>query len=126
MDRFQGVLLNVWREAARHIEIREAAQNIAHLLGEHIPLAFVVVRRLDAVHHTLETIAIGAAEGAAVPPLGKTMLPSAKLRRLNAWGREGTVLTAGGERNGDLAVLVPADVGGDVLAGPLRGPEHLA
>jgi formate hydrogenlyase transcriptional activator len=127
VNPFQSVLLDVWREAGRHIEIRESAQNIAHQLGEHLPVAFLVVRRLDAIHHALETIAIGSAAEGPVPPLSKTMLPTAKLRRLNAWGREGTVLRgATGERGGDLPLLVPADFSGDVMAGPLQGPEHLA
>ena len=127
MDRFQSVLLEVWREAGRHIEIRESAQNFAQLLGEHLPLAFLVVRRLDAGHHSLETIAIGSAQGGLIPPLSKTILPAAKLRRLNAWGREGTVLHgAAGVRSADLAVLVPADFDVEVLVGPLQGPERLA
>src|SRR5207249_4639205 len=62
VDRFSSVLLDVWREAGRHIEIRESASNIARLLAEHLPLAHLLVRRLDATHHALETIAVGQVE----------------------------------------------------------------
>jgi len=127
MERFQSVLLDVWREAGRHIEIRQSAQNIAQMLASHLPLEFLVVRRLDASRSSLETIAVGHIGERHVPSLAKTIVPSARLRRLNAWGREGTVLHgAAGERKADLGILVPNDFAGDVLAGPLQGAEHLA
>src|SRR5256885_1580964 len=127
VDRFSAVLLNVWREAGRHIEIRESASNIARLLAEHLPLAQLLVRRLDATHHAVETIAVGQVEQTALPSLGKTLLTGARFKRLIAWGREGTVLhAAAGPKSGDLAMMVPAEVTGEVLAGPLQGVEKPA
>src|SRR2546423_14200330 len=110
VERFSAVLLDVWREAGRHIEIRESASNIARLLAEHLPLAHLLVRRLDATHHALETIAVGQVENGPSPPLGKTLLTSTRVKRLIAWGREGTVLhAAAGAKSGDLATIVPAE-----------------
>jgi hypothetical protein len=45
---FRTVLLEVWQEACRHIEIPESCGTIARLLGRHLPLEFLLVRRLDA------------------------------------------------------------------------------
>ena len=58
----------------RHIQIRESAGNVARLLREHLPLAYLLIRRLDGTHQSLETIAIGQAEGVPPPAMGKTML----------------------------------------------------
>jgi hydrogenase-4 transcriptional activator len=127
MERFHTVLLDVWREAGRHIEIRESAGNIAKLLADHLPLACLFVRRIDASHGTLETIAVGASDRAPLPPLGKTILSPAKLRRLMAWGREGTVLHGlAGAKSGDLAAVIPAEMEGEVLAGPLQAADRPA
>jgi transcriptional regulator with GAF, ATPase, and Fis domain len=125
LERFHSVLLDVWREAGRHIEIRESARNIARLLSEHLPLAELLVRRLDANHLTLETIAGGSADGAAAPAAAKSLLTSSRMKRLIAWGREASVLHGQvGAKNGDLAAIIPAGLVGEVLAGPLQGPER--
>jgi transcriptional regulator with GAF, ATPase, and Fis domain len=127
VDRFSAVLLDVWREAGRHIEIRESASTIARLLAEHLPLAQLLVRRFDATHHAVETIAVGQVDHSAPPSMGKTILTGARFKRLIAWGREGTVLqAAAGPKTGDLATMVPAEVTAEVLAGPLQGPEKPA
>src|ERR1041384_3916645 len=121
MDRFSTVLLDVWREAGRHIEIRESATTITQLLAEHLPLAQLLVRRFDATHNAVETIAVGQIDLAATPSMGKTLLNCPRFKRLIAWGREGPVLqAAAGQRNGDLATVVPAEVTAEVLAGPLQ------
>ena len=53
MDKFADVLLHVWQEAGRHLEMRESAANIASLLAEHLPLSCLFVRRLDLAHSAL-------------------------------------------------------------------------
>jgi transcriptional regulator with GAF, ATPase, and Fis domain len=126
MERFRAVLLDVWREAGRHIEIREFVRNMSRLLAEHMPLSCLLVRRLDAVHQALETIAVDLTKEGPRPALGKMMLAGSRMRRILAWGREGTVLRGqSGARSGDLAAMVPAEVDGEVLAGPLQGPERI-
>ena len=53
------LLLGIWREACRHIEIDQAIERMAQHLAEHLPADFVLVRRLDAARAVLETGAIG-------------------------------------------------------------------
>ena len=62
MEQFQQVLLNVWQEACRHIEIGQSTANIAAMLARHIPVEQVLVRRIDSVRSGLETVAVGFAE----------------------------------------------------------------
>ena len=64
----EKLLLGVWREACRHIDIDQSAERIAHLLANHIPADLLIVRRIDAGRHLLETVASGACRsGVALP-----------------------------------------------------------
>jgi transcriptional regulator with GAF, ATPase, and Fis domain len=124
MERFRDVLLDVWREVCRHIEIHESAGTLAAMLAHHLPLAFLLVRRLDGQHQTLETVAVGQPVAGPLDANVRTPLTSAKQRRLVAWAASGEVLHGQRmKRSGDLAVLVPPELEGEVLAGPLVGPE---
>ena len=57
MEKFQAVLLNVWRESCRHIEISKSAESIAALLMQHMPVGRMLVRLIDAQRSCLETVA---------------------------------------------------------------------
>ena len=46
MDELQSILLRVWREACRHIEIGQSTETIASSLLRWLPLA----HRLDSTH----------------------------------------------------------------------------
>jgi len=124
VQRFRDVLLDVWREACRHIEIHESAANLAEMLAHHLPLACLLVRRIDTQQLSLDTVAVGQPRKEAIHAAVKTPLNATKLRRLLAWGRESSILHGQRlKRSGDLAVLVPPELEGEVLAGPLQGPE---
>ena len=124
---FRTVLLEVWQEACRHIEIPESCGTIARLLGRHLPLEFLLVRRLDAAHASLDTVAIGQPVAGPFHATPKRQLTPAKLERLKQWGAAGGVSHGRArQRAGDLAVLVPEEVEGEVLVGPLIGPDGLA
>ena len=47
MERFAPLLLNVWREACRHIEIGEAVATAAPELFQRLPINLVLIRRFD-------------------------------------------------------------------------------
>jgi transcriptional regulator with GAF, ATPase, and Fis domain len=124
MERFRDVLLDVWREACRHIEIAESTATIAPMLAHHLPLAYLLVRRLDGGHQALETVAVGMPERGPLQATTRTPLTPAKFNRLFAWAKSGSVLhTQHAKRSGDLAVLVPPELEGDAIAGPLLGPD---
>ena len=88
-EPFRDVLLEVWREACRHIEIHESASTLAALLERHLPLAALMVRRFDAGHHALDTVAYGAPSGQQPHSSARTMLhlvpagkPAPPMRRM--------------------------------------------
>jgi len=122
------LLLRVWREACRHIEIAESIERIAQQLAEHIPADFVLVRRLDAARAVLETVATGWCR----PPASRPRLTSVRtecttlqLTELLRWIRSGST-RRGRAPAGDAleSVLLPVGLErGDYIAGPLAG-EH--
>ncbi len=106
----------------------ESTRTIAALLSRSLPLQQVLVRRFDLQHSCLDTVAwggVGAELSAASP---RTHCGTSEMKQLLAWARTGRVLqhTRGGRRAGELALLVPEDVAGEVLVGAIGGGEQPA
>ena len=59
MEQFYSVLLNVWREACRHIELSESTPLITSLLQKDLTLDQVLVKRVFFESRITETVAIG-------------------------------------------------------------------
>jgi hydrogenase-4 transcriptional activator len=59
MEKFYSVLLNVWREACRHIELSESTPLITSLLQKDLTLDQVLVKRVFFESRITETVAIG-------------------------------------------------------------------
>jgi hydrogenase-4 transcriptional activator len=53
----RSVLVDVWREACRHIEIQESTQTIARILAKLGPIRQLLVRSIDRSRNCLETVA---------------------------------------------------------------------
>jgi transcriptional regulator with GAF, ATPase, and Fis domain len=123
LERFREVLLDVWREACRHIEISQSMAAIAPLLAQHLPLDCLLVRRFEPQHRSLDTVAVGQAHARPLTEMVRTPLADAKRSRLLAWARSGRLLHGQRtKRSGELATLVPPEQEGEVVAGPLQGP----
>ena len=122
------LLLGIWREACRHIEIDQAIERMAQHLAEHLPADFVLVRRLDAARAVLETGAIGWCRPTRrgprpFPP--RTECTSRQLTDVLRWIRTGAVRRGViGSADPLSAVLVPGGVSeGTFLVGPLVGDQ---
>ena len=114
----------VWREACRHIEIEESARAIAAGVAEHLPLQALVVLRVDAETKTLEPLTVGMPRGGAASSVRSATPAPAAWRRLAAWLRGGDVIGVGdAAAEGWLTAVLPDEVRGDVLAGPLRSDD---
>jgi len=124
VQKFQAVLLDVWREACRHIEIGESTQTIAAMLARHMPIDQVLVRRIDRQRSCLETVAVGATTRGRRALEARTECAKAQMKKLLAWCRRGEVFhrdRGAGQKRG-LGMIVPEGLDGDVLAGPLGDP----
>ncbi len=126
MDRFQPLLLDIWREACRHIEIGESAATIAAMLVPHLPLKELLVRRFDWERSCLETVAVGLATPDSALPVAKTECSEAQRRVLLAWCAQGGVTKVDATSWGamETSLVVPPGLVGDVAAGPLGDPRN--
>jgi transcriptional regulator with GAF, ATPase, and Fis domain len=111
MERFAPLLLDIWREVGRHIEIGEAVARCTPLLARRVPVDQVLVRRLDLAHGGVETLG---------PSPTRESLAPAVLQELAAFCRRqrplrGTAVSVSRRLPGAL----PEGVEGEVLACPL-------
>lgn len=124
MERYQQLLLDIWREACRHIEINESATTIAKMLAEHLPLSAILIRRFDQQHSTIDTVALGQPVEQFLHATVKSICTPAKFKRVLSWAESGEILHGQRlKRAGDLATVVPEEIEGEVLAGPLLNSE---
>jgi len=115
--------LSVWREACRHLDIEESVTRMLPILARALPIDALIVRRLDVARSRLETVAASARAGRELQGAARTDLSAAELARVTEATAIGTTHhgnTDALERAGQvLALLVPAGVSGDVIAGLL-------
>jgi hydrogenase-4 transcriptional activator len=125
MEQFQQVLLNVWQEACRHIEIGQSTANIAAMLVRYIPVEQVLLRRIDRVRSGLETLAVGFMQPGPQLSEPRTDCSAAQLKLLLEWSGRGKVAQRHGKKSAfaHFDLLASTKHEGDVLAGPLGDPE---
>jgi len=128
MEKSQTVLLNVWQEACRHIEISESTETISAILAKRMPIRQILVRRLDCQHGCLETVAVGLQASEHLRLDARTECSPSQIERLLSWCKRGEVTKLGRRASirGELPAIVPPGTEGDVLAGPLGArDDHL-
>lgn len=124
MESFQDQLLAVWREVCRHLDIRESASNLTRLLASELPIANILVRRFEPTERNLETVAIGRVNSSTKEFEPLTHF-STGWSRIQAWGKSTELEHSSGvPRDGIAAHVVPQDLTGEVLIGPLRVAER--
>jgi transcriptional regulator with GAF, ATPase, and Fis domain len=111
-------MLELWREACRHIEIEESVQRIAPILLRELPVDALLVRRIDLHRPGIETVGCAVCGDASRPKNTRTELSSRELEHLVSWCRMGEI-THGTALNAEVPGLLPEGLVGDVLAGPL-------
>src|SRR5262245_10325460 len=116
------LLLDVWREACRHIEITDSADRIVRIIAPRMPVDLLIVRRLDMEHRRLETVTVGQAGGeASSRPPSRTDLSRSQLAAVLDWSaRTEITRTRSGAADEVLGLVASSDARGDLLAGPLR------
>jgi hydrogenase-4 transcriptional activator len=126
MDKFAPLLLSVWREACRHIEIGEAVREAAPTLFQRLPINLVLIRHVDPQRRTIETVATGLCRPTTVPDEHRHELSEPDFNRLLAWSRRNDLAQGDAARLDDVpSGTLPGDLAGEVLVGPLNGPTGL-
>jgi len=129
MEKFSEILLDVWRNVCRHIEIGEATANIARMLVRHMPLGEVLVRHIDPERGHVDTIAVGLGKQGRTQAEARTECPPEQMKILIAWCERRQAIHCGVSRQEappraalpELAAIFPEGIGEEVLAGPLKG-----
>ena len=114
-------LMEVWQEACRHIEIGESTATIAKILAQHMPVAQIIVRRIDSKRSVLETVACASSIGENTLPSTRTACSPSQIKELLDWCRSGEVVQRFQYDAPDMpwAIFLPPGVDGDVLVGQL-------
>jgi transcriptional regulator with GAF, ATPase, and Fis domain len=125
MEQFTVLLLDVWREACRHIEIAESTTNIAQLLVSQMPIELLLVRRIEKEGSYCETVGVGLSSRTYRVLPERTDCSATHMTRLLDWchGGEVTLQKPGHSLAKDLAAAVPFALAGELLIGPLVS-EH--
>ena len=114
------LLLNLWREACRHIELNESIVRMTELVNRRIPVDLVLIRRISLEESLVETIAVGQVNGVPVPRQSRFECTEEDCGRLTEWLRKGHILlSTNRDRSPLLKALVPADVRSIIMAGPM-------
>ena len=124
MERFQSVLLNVWRESCRHIEIDRSTAAVTPLLMQDIPGDQLFVRRVDRQRSCLETVAWGLPDRERRDTEARTNCSASQIRRLLAWSRRAEVGHGATrqDRRPVWRLAVPLGIDTDVLVVPIGDP----
>jgi hydrogenase-4 transcriptional activator len=122
--READLLLSVWREACRHIELEQSIEPIARLIGSQIAADYVLVREVDLIHGGLDTVAQAACRpNAPVLPVTRSDLSDATMQNLLVWCRDSVVALGAVPGHPLLDLVSPSAFRGECLAAPLHAEE---
>ena len=124
MKQYSQLLLEVWREVCRHIEIGESVARVAPVMVRRLPVDLVLVRHLDVQRSWIDTVASGLGHPDQPHPPTRSICSSEDMKRLLIWCKQEQILCGPTTTiNDKLHGLVPTGVQGDVLIGPLNATE---
>src|SRR6476646_4064779 len=92
MERHSRLLLDVWREACRHIEIAEAADLIAPLLLRQLPLDQLLLRVVDLERSVVDTVAATSRDHRRPKFQVRSECLADDIERLFQWCRRGSIV----------------------------------
>ncbi|MCU0875612.1 MAG: sigma 54-interacting transcriptional regulator, partial [Pirellulaceae bacterium] len=124
--RADDLLLRVWQEICRHVEITESTAAIVRLLREVTPLHRVLVRQIDRQRGVIETCADTAlAESGEAAALRTAVSPDQVQRLEDAWREQRVRCWAPGEAGqGAAGCLLPTDAhAASAIVGLLTAPH---
>jgi len=114
------LVLEVWREVGRHLEVGESVGRISELLQPRIPHATLSIRGLVSATRRVETLAVAGPGGPRAEGTGRVELTPSAFIALENWCRGGTEVDECPLRGeAPLTLLAPTGAAGYALAGAL-------
>jgi hydrogenase-4 transcriptional activator len=124
MEARHHLLLDVWREVCRHIEIQEATRNLAERLAQHLPLSAVIVRQFISAPPGITTVAQSAVGRYHLPQQQLATLSPTLWKRAQSWGRQWHItVRPRGSSPRELKPMIPDGITDDLLLGPLTSGD---
>jgi hydrogenase-4 transcriptional activator len=125
MPSFQHFQLALWQSVSRHLEVSESTSSTAKLLAEPVPLAALIIHRVESDHRRIRVAASGPGN-AVNEAASELQLAKAPWRRLDRWMKQRTPLHKAAHFEAAESIinsLYPNQDDGDWLLAPLYG-EH--
>ena len=121
MEKFYSVLLNVWREACRNIELSESIPQIAALLQKDLVLEQILVKRVCFSSSTVETVALGYPHE-EIEQSGRLTCSDVEMRKIRRFLKHPDLYDPNSsQKQKDVSFLFQSrDVAKSVLFGSLR------
>jgi len=119
MDDFSEMLLNVWRESGRRIDIVESSRAILPILRRRMPVDSIVIRGFNEKNRHLDTFAVGWGATKRNISEGSNVLSETEARLLEKWLGTKRVLWKEASADPLLDLVAPFFPDADLLAGPL-------
>lgn len=119
MEAHRPLLLEVWREACRHIEIHESTRTIAALLARELPLGQLIVRRFEHDHASLFTVATAPIPEGGHVSEERRELPPGSRKRVLKWCQTGNARRNHQPEHDVLECMFPSKVASEVISLPL-------
>ncbi|MGE0160567.1 MAG: sigma-54 interaction domain-containing protein [Gemmatimonadales bacterium] len=126
MDPHGPLLLEVWREASRHLKLEAFARTVAGLLARQLPLAVLGIVRYDKSAGTLELRATAGGASPGRPTTASRALRAPERRTLERWLRAGTLAVEGDEEGVRPLLDFFPDHRGGAWVGPLVSEQGVA
>ncbi len=123
-EQVASLELEAWRSIWGHGGLQEALDRLVPVAAPRIPFTLAIVRRLDAARGRIDTAAFAAIRPPPPPDRSRTEVPGATMDGVMQWCLEGRATRFAPGRTEHFArALLPPQVRGAVLAGPLAGVE---
>jgi hydrogenase-4 transcriptional activator len=129
VERFEGLLLDVWREACRNIEIDESVPTLARVLTRRVPLTGLQVEIFDWERRLINPRARGVAGGSDSGFPGPRHIRPDQAASVRAWadGRSTAIRPARSAGDPWLSALFDGAAGTDSwIAAPLASDHGTA
>jgi len=122
MERYHSLLLAIWREACRNIEVDAALERITAMLADTLPLRCACLYVVESGNRVERLAYLGVRTGEPAPPAPH--IEPASAERLAAWCREGAAVQfPSSTPSAPIPASLVAGVAASVMAVPLAS-EH--
>jgi len=126
VEKFQPVLLKVWQEACRHIEIGELTKNIAPMLLHDIPMDQLLIREIEISDGHILTRAKGFQDSQHIQCVRQNDCSKNSIKKILKWCSQGKALYRSRESGleNHFKDILPDKLQRDIILGPIGRPNE--